>query len=143
MQHATCGHEDRIFPHCLHLLSVSVHLCVIQHPHEQAHFHRRRTPSYDLSSTMAREEHRSASPFIYRASTCIDIRTIPQDHTYASMSTRINFNKTDGDPATWPRCGRLQDGGRLDRLPPNDEHVALFLDKLAVQLAQLLGYPGR
>lgn len=58
------------------------------------------------------------------------------------MHTRIIFNKTDGDPSTWPRCGRLQDGGRLDRLSPDDEHVSLFLDKLAVQLAQLLGYSG-
>ena len=58
------------------------------------------------------------------------------------MLTRIRFNKTDGDPSTWPKCGRLQDGGRLDRLHPDDEQVMQFLDKVAVQLAQLLHYPG-
>jgi hypothetical protein len=67
---------------------------------------------------------------------------IPRDHTYASMHTRIRFNRTDGNRSLWPKCGRLQDGGRFDRLLSDDEHVGMFLDKLAVQLAQLLHYPG-
>ena len=59
------------------------------------------------------------------------------------MPTQIHFSKTDGDSSTWPKCGRLQDGCRLDRLQHDDANVILFLERVAAKLAELLGYRGR
>lgn len=58
------------------------------------------------------------------------------------MLTRIRFNMTDGDSSTWPKCGKLHGGGRMDRCDPSGDHTAQFLEKVAVQLAELLEYSG-
>lgn len=56
--------------------------------------------------------------------------------------TLLSFCGTDGTSSVWPNCGRLPDGGALDRLFPNDEYTVQFLGKLATHLAGLLSYPG-
>jgi len=84
-----------------------------------------------------RHRHRSA----YLRS--LHIKHPPPGFACTSMPAhRIGFDETDGHPSRWPRCGRLPDGGALDRLFSNDEHMVKFLDKLAAQLAKLLNYPG-
>ena len=59
------------------------------------------------------------------------------------MHKRVYFPTTDGSRSIWPECGRTTDGGSLDRLPPDDEHVVQFLEKLSAQLVEHLNYPGK
>lgn len=58
------------------------------------------------------------------------------------MHKRISFNKTDGHSSRWPVCGKLSDGGSVDRLYSDDKHVVQFLEKLATQLVEYLKYPS-
>lgn len=59
------------------------------------------------------------------------------------MHKRIHFSKSDGSSSNWPPCGKLPDGGSVDLLHPDDQHVVQFLEKLAAQLVEYLGYAGK
>lgn len=56
--------------------------------------------------------------------------------------TLIDFSNTDGISSRWPACRTLPDGAALERLFPDDDRTVQFLGKLAIQLANLLNYPG-
>ena len=63
-------------------------------------------------------------------------------HPDMPKCTLLSFCRTDGTSSTWPKCGRLSDGGTLDHLPSSGEYGVQFLEKLAIHLAELLNYPG-
>ena len=103
-------------------------------------------PNVDDSSLMQQWTYvnvllqRTESSTVY-----INLTTQPYrgaSHPYMPKSTLLSFCRTDGTSSTWPKCGRLSDGGTLDHLPSSGEYGVQFLEKLAIHLAELLNYPG-